>query len=175
MKFSALALAAALSLVGSVAFAEDVTTTVTLTPNAGVPGEYSGFYGVTHLHAGSFTDTFNFLPPDVAGGVSAALVTIAYTPTTNIDFLSATINGTPFSFSPTGVNEVGFLAQTFMTGPLTLTVTGMAGAGLEPGTDISASYSGTINITPVPEPQTYALLLAGLGVVGFVARRRRSV
>ena len=27
--------------------------------------------------------------------------------------------------------------------------------------------------TPVPEPQTYALLLAGLGVIGFVARRRR--
>jgi hypothetical protein len=26
---------------------------------------------------------------------------------------------------------------------------------------------------PVPEPQTYALLLAGLGVIGFVARRRR--
>lgn len=27
---------------------------------------------------------------------------------------------------------------------------------------------------PVPEPGTYALLLAGLGVVGFVTRRRRS-
>jgi hypothetical protein len=27
---------------------------------------------------------------------------------------------------------------------------------------------------PIPEPQTYALLLAGLGVVGFVARRRRA-
>jgi hypothetical protein len=26
---------------------------------------------------------------------------------------------------------------------------------------------------PVPEPQVYALLLAGLGVMGFVARRRR--
>lgn len=26
----------------------------------------------------------------------------------------------------------------------------------------------------VPEPETYAMLLAGLGVVGFVARRRRS-
>jgi hypothetical protein len=24
----------------------------------------------------------------------------------------------------------------------------------------------------VPEPETYALLLAGLGIVGFIARRR---
>jgi hypothetical protein len=30
--------------------------------------------------------------------------------------------------------------------------------------------------TPIPEPQTYAMLLAGLGLMGFVARRRsRSV
>ena len=32
----------------------------------------------------------------------------------------------------------------------------------------------TMTITPVPEPTTYALLLAGLGVVGFVALRRRA-
>jgi len=29
-------------------------------------------------------------------------------------------------------------------------------------------------ITPVPEPETYAMLLAGLGLMGFVARRRRK-
>jgi len=29
-----------------------------------------------------------------------------------------------------------------------------------------------LSVTPVPEPETYAMLLAGLGLVGFAARRR---
>jgi Ni/Co efflux regulator RcnB len=29
-------------------------------------------------------------------------------------------------------------------------------------------------VAPVPEPSTYALMLAGLGVLGFVARRRKG-
>lgn len=31
-----------------------------------------------------------------------------------------------------------------------------------------------LNLTPVPEPGTYALMLAGLAAVGFVAKRRRA-
>lgn len=30
------------------------------------------------------------------------------------------------------------------------------------------------NPTPVPEPETYAMMLAGLGLLGFVARRRKQ-
>jgi hypothetical protein len=30
-----------------------------------------------------------------------------------------------------------------------------------------------LEVTAVPEPETYALLLAGLGLIGFAARRRR--
>jgi hypothetical protein len=40
------------------------------------------------------------------------------------------------------------------------------------GTQPGWSHSG-LWITPVPEPGTYALMLAGLGIVGFIASRRR--
>ena len=36
------------------------------------------------------------------------------------------------------------------------------------------SADGGLLITPVPEPETYALMLAGLGLVGFMARRRKA-
>jgi hypothetical protein len=40
---------------------------------------------------------------------------------------------------------------------------------------LNAFAIDSIKVTsPVPEPETYALLLAGLGVMGFIARRRRG-
>ena len=38
----------------------------------------------------------------------------------------------------------------------------------------SASLVGFASITPVPEPETFAMLLAGLGLIGFTARRRKN-
>jgi hypothetical protein len=35
-------------------------------------------------------------------------------------------------------------------------------------------YNGAISVAAVPEPETYAMLLAGLGVMGFIARRRNK-
>jgi hypothetical protein len=31
-----------------------------------------------------------------------------------------------------------------------------------------------MSVTAVPEPKNYAMLLAGLGLMGFIARRRSS-
>ncbi len=49
---------------------------------------------------------------------------------------------------------------------------------LSPGTCVESANRGVIldggfvNISAVPEPETYALLLAGLGAIGFLRKRR---
>jgi hypothetical protein len=44
---------------------------------------------------------------------------------------------------------------------------------LTPNKDV-ASISGYASINPVPEPESYAMLLAGLGLLGFVSRNRKK-
>lgn len=67
----------------------------------------------------------------------------------------------------TGISESNFVANhlgfTF-SADLIATATGVTGA----------VANGNLIAPPVPEPETYALMLAGLGALGFVARRRKQ-
>lgn len=60
-----------------------------------------------------------------------------------------------------------------MMGPTCMTGTSATGYG-NVGTMSGYPISQTITAAPVPEPETYALMLAGLGMVGAIIRRRRG-
>jgi PEP-CTERM motif len=72
----------------------------------------------------------------------------------------------------TGIVDVWSISAvnlTSLNNPYWLQVQGtvMGGAG--------GSYGGNVNlVTAVPEPETYAMMLAGLGLLGAVARRRKA-
>ena len=42
------------------------------------------------------------------------------------------------------------------------------------GSTVNGNVYATVSVTPVPEPASYALMLAGFGAMGFIARRRRK-
>jgi len=125
-----------------------------------------------------FSDTFTFTP-ELAGALSVdGTVVNFYTKMSqSIFFDSVLLNGIKMIKSTVDgagtTYHLATLPSTHFSGPLTLTVSGFAGGEADA---FSASYSGTLNVStvaPVPEPETYAMMLAGLGAVGMLARRRR--
>ena len=183
MKIRTMALAVVLASGGSVASAEDLVTSVA--PIADGLGSWSTPVDAWHAEAGLFTDTFtlgSFAQDVVADG---NLSTINIGRPFNIDFLWAqlsngvtTANYTLVPEDGDGFEDASLSPSVFAAGlPLVLKVHGMTADGLLPGDgNPAASYSGNLNfaLAPVPEPGTYALMLAGLGMLGWMARRKRG-
>ena len=87
-------------------------------------------------------------------------------PTSAISNFSAVLLGNTFSPLVTDATSQtltwgGILAA----GTYTVHVTGVANAD-------RTTYLGSVSALPVPEPETYAMLMAGLGIMGAVARRK---
>lgn len=141
---------------------------------AGVSSTYDNathtfYFSATGISSGfSIFDIFALTPQpglpsgaySIEGDISGSL----------LSFSSVTLNGSPFTlFGPkfkTGEISLG------ATLPLLLEVKGTAGTFND--SLVKANYQGSLVLTPVPEPQTYALLFAGLAAIGFVVRRRDS-
>jgi len=145
-------------------------------------GTISYFNGTTAL--GTTADTvdlaltLNFTAPalgDVSGnyGFSLNSTPNVGTPDENADFVSLPslfsttsflIGSTEYRVKLTGFENVvgdGFLASTSTE------------FHVREGGTASADLYAVVTTAPIPEPETYALMLAGLGVVGMMARRRR--
>ena len=78
----------------------------------------------------------------------------------------------------TDVEEAGFLVSSALAaGMNTLTVNYNVDAA---SSAVAAGYSGNLTLAPVvsavvPEPATWAMMMAGFGIVGAGLRRRRTL
>jgi hypothetical protein len=140
------------------ALAADQTVTLSLDPEAS-----NNFAGVKNpldgiLSGGSDTITFGGL----AAGMYNITVTISGQNIVFNDVLSE-LNGSHGTYSVDGKFRFFGVDHTG-TSPFVLNLFGTPSIG--------AKYSGDVSVSAVPEPETYGMLLAGLGLVGFAARRK---
>lgn len=110
---------------------------------------------------GGAASTVNFANMQFGGGNLQLQVT-GYD--TNV-FNPATIGGGDHTFSlrlnvPTDASFLGGINSV------------QGHAYLPAGGDMKFAADGALVLTPVPEPESYGMLLAGLGIIGAIARRR---
>jgi len=119
-------------------------------PTFGPGGTISGAGAPVQLASGSLisgsTGTINGLP-----GAGAT-----------VTFNAAS---TPFYVTPPSADFYALALTSFINaeGTVTPTANGF----------MIASGGGSVHFAPIPEPETYALMLAGVGILGFMAWRRK--
>jgi hypothetical protein len=149
-------------------------------------GPPTSFNGTIEAGAKAFNDIFTFTPDTPNTGTGASVVNIPLTIPNGGGF--NTVLSTMTLMSAGADNTVGTgddsklvsatagagesLSLTWdkpITGLTYLNITGITNGSM------GGLYSGYIGIAgAVPEPETYAMLLAGLGLRGAVVRRRRK-
>lgn len=145
------------------------------TVNAGtISGSYSTVFNVAQ--GVSFADTVNFsiASPSTLTGTAASLK-LNFGSLSLLDIAGLTVNvwnnSHPFGTTNFGSFAGGTGSYTFnlpTAGDYHVDITGTA-TGAFGGT-----YAVGLQVAAVPEPETYAMLLAGLGVMGAIARRRKQ-
>lgn len=134
----------------------------------------------------TFTDIFTFnvagMPFDAAGSLTSSYLDTPLTKDLLITGLSLyrydPATGQVLGNAIAGINETGFGAHPtdawslsafgLQAGDYAIRVDGqVVGAG-------GGAFGADFTVSPVPEPQTWGMLLAGLGILGTTALRRRT-
>lgn len=119
--------------------------------------------------AGQSVTADNWIAPAISlsGGQSKTLIV---DPVTTYQSLTFSLPSDLSGFIGNGTVSAGLSAESLQK----LTAGGSASLGTNLTVDGYALVTYTYEVAAVPEPETYAMLLAGLGLVGAIARRRRA-
>jgi hypothetical protein len=141
------------------------------------------FYLFVGKDAGEFTDTFTFTftVGSLPWTASFTIDELSLTAITDIDWddsEAATLSGggllAPMVLGEAGIDSAFSFSNVVVTAsPIVLTLKGVANGTGIPGQIKPGTYSIAAVAAPIPEPETYAMMLAGLGAIGFMAARRR--
>jgi len=161
----------------AVAAATFVASTGVMAATAVAPIDGTSVNSLTFASGATISDAWTFTLPTLS--TFDGLVSSTYTgPVTNaIQGFAATLTGpdsysqtwTYQSLAPMARIQLLFNSVDLAAGNYSLAVSGIAGAGAA-----GSSYQVQLNTAPVPEPHEWAMMLAGLGVVGWAARRRQA-
>lgn len=123
-------------------------------------------FGLGGVTGATFSDTWTFMLGNFTDAPKYRFES-SLTSFDGVTFTDVKLNGISFDIMNAG--KLSVASGTAASGPFpwTLEINGT--------TDGLGSYGGQLSVVVVPEPETYALMLAGLGAVGFIARRRKMI
>ena len=179
MQIKAVLVALAAAFGGAAPMAQTVRN-FDLGSSFGSPILYASFSQTVPV--GPFFDTYSFgVTGELAAMVSITNVFFSASNANQIGFAAVTLDSTPLQLSVVNApGSVGFTntSATFQYLSTAATVRLLPGLHTLKVTGVShnprgTSYAGDLVMVPVPEPQTYALMLAGLGLIAGRAWRAR--